>query len=378
MRSIFLSAIFIVSFFFFLPAHAAYTIKNGKLIPTHEVATLSAQEHFSKLKNAIEDKKWEEVILQSNILLRNFPESPFTADSNYYIGLGFFYLGELEKANIKFSDYLKNQSAPAFFEEAITYKFKIADRFKDGARKHLLGLDSLPKWLPAKDEALEIYEEVLVAMPHSELAAQALFGKAQLLFATEEYKASIEAYQNLIRKFSKHPLACESYIGIGKVFLTQCLKEYPDPDFLDLAKLNIKKFTMDFPSEPRISIAESMLQKMNEVYAGTLFETAQFYERTKKHNASAIYYNKIISMYPLTKIANNSEKRLAFLEKKLKKQLKDDRYPDREESQVADASNEIVSKVNVGQADNHNQVNNNQVSDRSDLNTDRLEKESEN
>jgi hypothetical protein len=60
------------------------------------------------------------------------------------------------------------------------------------------------------------------------------------------------------------------------LYLTQCLKEYPDPDFLDLAKLNIKKFSDGFPHEPRIVIAEDMSQKMNEVSASTLYDTAQF------------------------------------------------------------------------------------------------------
>ena len=353
MRTLFLTTVSLMCCTLFSSAVAAYTIKDGKLIPTHEIATHSAQEHFSKLKHAVDDKKWEEVILQSNILMRNFPDSPFSADSNYYLGIGYFHIGELERSNSQFTEYLKNQSAPTYFEESITYKFKIADSYKEGAKKHILGLEVLPKWVPAKEEALEIYEEVLVAMPHSELAAQALFGKAQLLFATKEFKASIDTYQNLIRKFSKHPLACESYIGIGKVFLTQCLKEYPDPDFLDLAKLNLKKFSADFPNEPRISIAETMLDKMNEVYAGTLYQTAQFYERTKKQSASAIYYNKIIAKYPLTKVANNSEKRLASLEKKLNRPLRDNGLLHVQESDVVN-SNIDSQAVSADDSTNYN------------------------
>jgi hypothetical protein len=58
--------------------------------------------------------------------------------------------------------------------------------FKDGAKKHLLGIDSLPEWLPAKEEALEIYEEVLAALPHSELAAQSFIWQSTSSYLLQE------------------------------------------------------------------------------------------------------------------------------------------------------------------------------------------------
>jgi|GEM_PF-386210 len=323
MRFFFLISLACGAMLAIIPAQAAYTIKDGKLIQTHELATLSVQEHYSLALEALEQQQWEELILQSNIVIKNFPDSPFASEGQYYLGVGCFHMNELEVANKYFTSYLKKQSAPKFFEEAIKYKFTIAEKYQKGARKHLLGLDAMPKWLPAREEAIEIYDEVITALPHHELAVQSLYGKAALLIMEEEYKTSVETYQTLIRKFNKHPLACESYIGICTVYLTQCKKEYPDPDFLDLAEINFKKFTADFPNEPRLAIAEEMLTEMREIYANNLYETAQFYERTKKPHASAIYYNKILSKYPKTKTANSSEERLVYLEKKYNKPYRD-------------------------------------------------------
>ena len=325
MRIIILASLVAGAMLSSIPVQAAYTIKDGKLIQTHELATMSVQEHYSAALEALEQSHWEDLVLQSNILIKNFPESPFASIAQYYLGVGFYHLGELEMANKQLSLYLKKQSAPKFLEEAIKYKFAIADKFQNGERKHLLGLESMPKWMPAAEEAIEIYDEVISALPHHELAIQSLFGKGELLAAEEDYKLSVETYQILIRKFNKHPLACESYIGIGKVYLTECKNEYPDPDFLDLAEINFKKFTADFPNEPRIAQAENMLIEMREIYADNLYETARFYERTKKPHASAIYYNKILAKYPKTKTANSSEDRLAYLEKKYNKPYRDNR-----------------------------------------------------
>ena len=171
----------------------------------------------------------------------------------------------------------------------------------------------MPKWLSAKDLAVEIYDEVIATLPRHELASEALYRKGKLHYELEDFKASIEAYQTLIRRFPKHTRAPDSYVGIAHVYLKQCEVEFKDPDFLDLARLNVKKFREDFPAEDRLESAQTMLLDMEERYAADLYETGQFFERTKKPKAAALYYHNIKSRYPDTKAAQNSEKRLQKL-----------------------------------------------------------------
>jgi outer membrane protein assembly factor BamD (BamD/ComL family) len=303
-----------------LELHAGYTLKGGKLVNNKELATLSVQEHYSLAMNAYQKKNWEELVRQAIIVTKNFPASPFAHEALFYLGVGYFHLKDYELANEQFSAYLKKQTTPKFFEEAIEYKFSIAEKFQKGAKKHVMGWENMPKWLPAREEAIAIYDEVITALPHHDLAAQALYGKARLYLKDEDFKASIEAYQTLIRKFPKHSLAPQSYIGIAEVYLTQSQSEYPDPDFLDLAEINLRKFRLDFPGEERISVAEEMFLDMQEVYASSLFETGEFFERTKKPHAAVIYYTKIIAKYPSTKTAGKAQKRMQVLNKNVKKE----------------------------------------------------------
>jgi len=291
-------------------SHATYIFKNGKLIKAEEVATLSVQEHYSAAMEAYQNQNWDELIHQSLIVIKNFESTPFALDGYYYLGVGYFHTEELEYANRFLTTYLKKQAAPKYFEEAIEYKFKIADKFQRGARKHMFGAETLPKWLPAREDAIAIYDEVITALPHHDLAAYSLFGKAQLHLKEEEYKSSVETYQTLIRRFPKHPLAAEGYVGVGEVYLVQSQQSYPDQDFLDLAQINLRKFKQDFPGEEKVQVAEDLLLKMKEVYASDLYDTARFYERTKKPQAAYIYYTRIMAKYPETTVSNSAKKRL--------------------------------------------------------------------
>jgi outer membrane protein assembly factor BamD (BamD/ComL family) len=293
--------------------HAAYTFKNGKLIKSEEVATLSVQEHYSVAMDAYQKENWEEVVAQAVIVVKNFPSTPFAQEMLFYLGVAYFHLDEYEYANRFLTSYLKKQATPKFFEETIQYKFKIAEKFHRGAKKHILGWETMPKWVPAGDEAIKIYDEVITALPHHELAAHALFGKAKLLLKNEEYKASIETYQTLIRRFPKHPLAAESYIGVSEVYLIQSQAQYPDQDYLDLAEINLRKFRYDFPGEEKIEVAEKILLDMKEIYASDLYDTGRFYERTKKLQAAYIYYTRILAKYSETKVAELATMRLSKL-----------------------------------------------------------------
>ncbi len=299
-----------------IASHATYIFKNGKLIKSEEVPTMSVQEHYSAAMDAYQRKSWDEVAHHCVIVIKNFGDSPFAGEAYFYLGTSYFHLEEYEFANRFFSKYLKKQSTPKFFEEAIQYKFRIAERYQHGAKLHVLGMENMPKWVPAYDEAIAIYDEVITALPHHELATQALFGKAKLLLKGEEYKASIETYQILIRRFPKHPLAAESYIGVGEVYLAEAQAEYPDQDFLDLAEINLRKFRHNFPSDEKVAVAEKLMLDMKEVYASDLYDTGRFYERTNKPHAAVIYYTRILAKFPETKVSSLVNKRLSKMDVK--------------------------------------------------------------
>lgn len=296
---------------------AESTLQDGKKPPFGLVATLSDQEHYSAMIDAFESRKWSKLEREAQVIAHNFPDTPYSREVSYYLGVAYFNRGDYELANSAFTNYLTMQATPKFFESAIRHKFAIAEEFARGKRKHFLGLRTLPNWSPASADAVAIYDEVISAFPHHDISARSLFGKARVLAKKRDYRASIEAYQTLIRRFPKHPLAIESFIGIGGVYFLQAQSEYPDPDYLDLAQINLQKFRSSFPGEEKIQVAEGNLISMQDYYASCFFDTARFYERTKKWGAAKIYYKKILTTYPRSRIAEKSQMRLDNLQTKI-------------------------------------------------------------
>lgn len=274
----------------------------------------SVQEYNSALQQALQAEDWWSVIDYADIISYNFPTSPFAQEVAFLMGEAYYKLNQIEFANECLTAYLNHAAAPKHFEEAIEYKFNIAERFASGEKKRLFSSAKMPAWVPAKEDSIEIYDEVIAAMPHSEFAAKSLLSKARIQCYMEDFKPAAETLDLLIRKFPKHDLAAEGYLEKTRVYLAQSQIQSLDPDVLDLAEINLRKFRLAFPREPRIKEAQKIFADMQEIFAQNLFDTGWFFEKTKKIPASLIYYKKVIAKYPNTEAAEASRAKIEALE----------------------------------------------------------------
>lgn len=304
----------ILSFTPFSQGQAAYTLKNGKLVEATTLPTLAVEEHFQLGLNAIESDNWKEAARQFKIVTTGFPNSSYVSDGLFYLGVADYNLEEYDIANKTFNDYLKSQNNPKYFQEAVEYKYSIAEKLASGARRRINGSKKLPKWLTGKSMAIEIYDEVIAAMPCHDIAACALYSKGSLLRCSKNYRDAVDSYQMVIKRFPKHELAPEAYLAISSVYVEQSELEFQNPDVLAFAEINYNRFKQDFPREERLCQAEEDVLTIKEYYANGLYETGLFYERKEMPWASIIYYRNAALQFPETSVAQKCQARLDCLD----------------------------------------------------------------
>lgn len=294
---------------------AAFTIRNGKLtVAERSAASASLATLFADGLFYMEEKNWKAAAQQFEIVAANAPEVQIGQVSNFNLGVCYFELEEYEMANSAFTEYLKCSTNPQFFQRAVEYKYHIAEAFRNGAKRRPFGANQLPKLLAGTELAIEIYDEVIAAIPSGDLAASALYSKAWVMWGNRNYKGSIDSFQLLIKRFPKHELAPESYLMITQVYLDQCRSEFQNPDLLAFAEIALRKFKQDFPGDMRrLDQAEYNVLYIREQYAHGLYTTAQFYERTKNKEAALIYYQKAMTQFPDTIVAGRCRRKLEVL-----------------------------------------------------------------
>lgn len=298
--------------------NAGYTLSNGQLVDADAMATRSPEEHFHIGMSALQHSDWREASRQFYIVTSNFPKTTLGQDAYFYLGVSYFNLAEYDFANEAFSQYIKCNANPQHFEEAVTYKFAIANEFRQGALKHIFGWKHMPKWSGGSSLALAIYDEVIAAMPSHEIAAQALYAKAETLWQQKLYQQSVDVYQQIIRRFPKNELTPQSYLAISKIYVDQSKNEIQNPDALALAIINCRKFRHDFPREELVAEVEQDVMNIKESYAKGIYDTGLYYERKDHPEASLIYYRKAIDQFPETVTAQKCLMRLTWLTNCLK------------------------------------------------------------
>ena len=291
----------------------AFGMAFGSLHAAKE--TCVPQEEYNAASVAFHKKKWSDVKLHAKKVIDLAPDSPFVTELCFYMGSAHFYQKDFDQANYYFTEFLK-ESPAKFFEEALVYKFRIAEEFQKGARKHLMGYEKMPKLSSAWEDAFLLYDEVIASLPRHEVAAKALFNKAEMLKLEDRFPEAIESYQTLIRRFPKDPLSPKSYLAIAETYAKESKDLFPDRDFLDQARLNTKKFRRDFPSDERVEEADKMLSSMQNNYAKDLWESANYFAKKKKMQSSILYYTSIVRKYPESKYATLALSKISKLKVK--------------------------------------------------------------
>lgn len=291
----------------------ASTSKKGYIKDIERAPSMPIESHYSLGLESLDRCDYEEAIRQFAVVISNFTGFSHLAESHYFLGIAYFRVEEYDFANDSFTNYLKCTNQPKYFEETLGYKYTIAEKFRLGAKRHFFGTKQMPKWGSGHALALQIYDEVIYSLPCHEYAALSLFAKASMLWSNYEWREAVDCYQTLIRRFPKHELAPQAYLCINRVYLEQSAREFQNPDLIVLAQINLRKFAKDFPKDERLANAEADVQCIKEVYAGGLYGTARYYERTGKIGASIIYYQSAIKQFPDTKIAERCQNRLIEL-----------------------------------------------------------------
>ncbi len=270
-------------------------------------------QHYNSGCHHYNHKEWRQASNEFEKVIHFFPSSEEAAEAYYYLGVCFFEMKEYDFSNQAFSNYITASTQPSFFEDAVYYKFCIAEHFKRGKKRRPLTYRYFPKWLPGQTLALTIYDEVVVALPNHDLTVCALYSKAELLQKMENYREAIDTYQTLIRRFPKHEMTPTCYLKIAQSYCQQSVYEFQNPDILALAELNARKFKEEFPRDDKVEEAEGYVSRIKEMYAKGLCDVGLFYERMCQPGAAAIYYQSSIEEFPETRVADFCRARLKCL-----------------------------------------------------------------
>lgn len=279
-------------------------IARNPVRPSKKKAPLfKPEEAFNILKVAIENKAWKEALEYGGIIEEHFKDHPLYNQAKYDTALARYHLGHFVEANRDFSAYL-NAGISDHFQDALSYKFEIAQKFGRGESGTYSTIKKIFTERSFPERAVQIYDDILLYAPTSELAAYALFHKAQLLMSGCDYDESIDCFKTLIHDFVGHELLPQCYFGIAQDYYARYeMDRSKEPEHLELAQVNLENFQRDYPSDELLVKSRDLYHRMRAAYAWELYDVGRYFEKRKKPRAAALYYRDICEKFADTPAA---------------------------------------------------------------------------
>ncbi len=216
--------------------------------------------------------------------------------------------GKLEDAFDAFQKLIKDHRQSPRFADAIEQQFSIAEEAKGGKKQTSMLL------IPMKVDAsktVEMYRTVIKNAPYGRYAPLAQFAIGEVFQDQNEKSKSTTAFQDVVDNYPNTPQAAEAQFRVGAITSTASRKTQ-DASNLVTARDALETYRTTHPTGERMNEVETELNKNKEVSAQKSYAVAEFYAKSGKPKAAAIYYNDAIK-YGTPEAALKAREKLAAL-----------------------------------------------------------------
>ena len=219
-------------------------------------------------------------------------------------------LGDYREAHDTYQSLMTDFPGSVYAERALAADFRIGEQYLDGKkRKAWKGLLRVRDY----DEGIKIMDNMIANHADTELAEYALKTKADYYYRRGEFELAEEEYARLARDYPRSRY--EPYAAL--LSAQSALASFPGVKFDDAGLIEAEeRFTQFQRRYPHLAEAKQVpviLDQIRTTRAQKEFETARFYERTRKPAAAAFYYRSTVKNWPGTTWAAQAEAKLVAM-----------------------------------------------------------------
>jgi outer membrane protein assembly factor BamD (BamD/ComL family) len=247
---------------------------------------------------------------QYRALVRYWPNTLEASAAQHALAQVLYARGKEYRATQEYERLFDFHAGAFAHDEVLAELFSIAQATEVRRRGTFL---FLPGWR-APERAIPVYELVVRHGPRWENAPQALFQMGQLHEEQKDWEDAILMYDRLMIRYPRHALTAEAAHGKARA-LTAWALEYPrHVDGLESAvqanMVALRDTTqLDYQETARDAIVE-----LRQLVAALDWDVARYYDRiAKAPQAAIISYEGYLRRHPASQQAAKAEQRIAYL-----------------------------------------------------------------
>ncbi len=259
-----------------------------------------------------EQKDYSNAVAAYRRLLKRWPTAEAVQDAQFGLAECLEELQYYFKAFKQYQELIDKHPNTGKFETVLQRQYDIGLKFMNGAREKAWGV----KWFPARDKAIDIFEQVVKNGPYSKVGPEAQYHVGLTYESLKEYLLAVKAYEKVLERYPNHPLAETAQFEIGEAYRKEAGRSEYDQNAANQAIAAYADFLVRYPHSTQVAQAEQYQAALKQEQAKGLFRIGQYYEKNKQYKAALIYYNDVIEQNPKSDWAAAAKVKVAALSPK--------------------------------------------------------------
>lgn len=237
-------------------------------------------------------------------------ESERYPEALYIQGTAKLEQGEYRGAHDAYQALMNDFPGSLYAEQALPADFRVAEQYLAGKRRKAWG--GLLR-VRDFDAGIKILDDIAANHPKTELAELAYKAKADYYFQKGEFSLAQDEYARLARDYPNSRFEPYALMRSAESALASFHGVKFDDAGIVEAEERFNQFKQKYPVLAERERVPVVLEQIRSTRAQKEFETACFYDRTKKPRTAAFYFRSTIVNWPGTSWAAQAEARLALM-----------------------------------------------------------------
>jgi outer membrane assembly lipoprotein YfiO len=273
-----------------------------------------AKDQLQVAKEAFERKDYRTSAKAARRVAKVWPLSDYAGEAVYYLGRCYEARGIDQQAFKQYQRVLTRYPKVKNYEEILQRQFDIATRFLGGQRFKLFGY--IP-FFPSMDKTAKYFEDVVKNGPYNETGPKAQMNIGAAREKKKEYGKAVEAYRQAVDRYHDRPdVASDALFKQGLAYNKQAKRAEYDQSVASQAIASFQDFRELYPKDKRIPESENLISSLKLEQARGAFQTAKFYEKSRRWQGAVVYYNEVLIHDKESPFAAEARERIARLQPK--------------------------------------------------------------
>ena len=202
----------------------------------------------------------------------------------------------------------------ADFGPLVDREFEIGELYAQGKRDPAFWALRFIPWLTEEDHTEEIFKRALERAPFASFGAKAHLRLAYIYDRNGKVRDSIAQLREIVRDYPNSDQHRLAMLALAEGLLELSRRGDGDGSFIREAADVLARFKERYPDAEEKDWARRSLLEAKDIQAKRLYDMAEFYRRSGRQEAAERYLARVVSEFPESKSAPESEQKLVDLD----------------------------------------------------------------